>query len=198
VTAPANGLIAKRGARVGAIAIGAFVAGSGEPLFRIVKNGEIELDAEVTETKLGKVAVGQKARIEVAGSGLFEGTVRLIAPEVDTATRTGRVRIFLGSDPALRTGAFARGVIETATGNGLAVPQSAILYSDAGASVQVVANGKVTTRRIETGLMAGQRVEVRSGLKLGDIVVAKAGTFLRDGDSVRSILPDAKLSEAVR
>jgi hypothetical protein len=37
---------------------------------------------------------------------------------------------------------------------------------------------------------------VTSGLSEGDVVVAKAGTFLRDGDAVRAILPDAKVSEA--
>jgi hypothetical protein len=37
---------------------------------------------------------------------------------------------------------------------------------------------------------------VRKGLVEGDIVVAKAGTFLRDGDAVRAVLPDAKISEA--
>jgi RND family efflux transporter MFP subunit len=198
VKSPADGLVTRRGARVGSIAIGAFVAGSGEPLFRIVARGEVELDAEVTETRLAKVVADQKARIEVAGSGEFEGTVRLVSSEVDKATRLGRVRIFLGDKPGLRIGAFARGTIETARARNLAVPQSAILYGEQGAMVQVVDNGKVATRRIETGLTAGSQVEVRAGLAEGDLVVAKAGTFLRDGDAVRTVLPDPKVSEAAR
>jgi RND family efflux transporter MFP subunit len=198
VKSPADGLVSRRGARVGSIAIGAFVAGSGEPLFRIVARGEVELDAEVTETRLGKVAAGQTARIEMSGAGNFEGAVRLVSPEVDKATRLGRVRIFLGDKPGLRIGAFARGHIETARARSLAVPQSAVLYGDQGATVQVVENGKVATRPIETGLTAGSQVEVRSGLAEGAIVVAKAGTFLRDGDAVRTVLPDSKVSEAAR
>jgi RND family efflux transporter MFP subunit len=196
VTAPADGLISRRGARVGSIAIGAFVAGAGEPLFRIIANGEVELDAEIAETRLAKVAAGQKARVQISGSGEFEGTVRLVSPEVDKATRLGRVRIFLGKNPDFKIGAFARAHIETARSKNLAVAQSAILYGDDGASVQVVTDGKVSTRRIETGLAAGTQVEVKSGLNAGEFVVAKAGTFLRDGDAVRAIMPDAKISEA--
>jgi hypothetical protein len=44
--------------------------------------------------------------------------------------------------------------------------------------------------------MAGGLVEVREGLALGDVVVAKAGTFLREGDAIRAVHPNSKISEA--
>ena len=145
------------------------------------------------------IAVGQIARVEVAGLGTVSGTVRLVSPEVDKATRLGRVRIFLGDNPGLRVGAFARATIVTANGKGLAVPASAVLYGPDGPSVQVVRAGRVETRRIKTGLAAGAVVEVREGLGEGDLVVARAGTFLREGDAVRPVLPGGhKLSEAVQ
>jgi HlyD family secretion protein len=193
VTAPADGLVSRRNARIGGMASGAAVA---DPMFRIIARGEVELDAEVIETELAKVAPGQKARVNVAGVGEVGGTVRLVSPEVDKATRLGRVRIFLGDDPNLHIGSFARGTIATAQGHGLAVPSSAVVFDADGAFVQVVHDGRVTRRSIETGLLSGNLVEVRQGLAEGDIVVAKAGTFLRDGDAVRAVLPDAKISEA--
>ncbi len=198
VKTPADGIVSRRSARVGSIAVGAFVAGGGESLFRIIKDGEIELDAEVAEAELAKVMVGQRARVEAAGLDAVEGKVRLVMPEVDKASRLGRVRIFLGDDPALKIGSFARAQIETAQASGLAVPQSAILYGDDGPTVQVVEDGKVATRRIETGLRDGSLVEVRSGLADGDSIVAKAGTFLRDGDAVRPVAAEAEVSEAKR
>ncbi len=192
VVAPADGIISRRMAR-----IGGYAAGAAEPMFRIVANGEIELDAEVTETRMGKIAVGQRVRVEVAGAGDVVGTVRLVSPEVDKATRLGRVRIFLGDNPALRVGAFARGSIETAAGRGLAVPASAILYGPDGASVQLVRANRVETRPVKLGLAAGAMVEVREGLAEGDLVVARSGTFLRDGDAVRPVAGDrSKLSDA--
>jgi RND family efflux transporter MFP subunit len=192
VVAPADGIVSRRMAR-----IGGYAAGAAEPMFRIVAKGEIELDAEVTETRMAAVKVGQTARVEITGLGHIAGTVRLVSPEVDKATRLGRVRIFLGDNPALRVGAFARGGIETASGRGLAVPASAILYGPDGASVQLVRANRVETRRIKTGLVAGALAEVREGLSEGDVVVSRSGTFLRDGDAVRPVSGDrAKLSDA--
>jgi HlyD family secretion protein len=191
VVAPADGVISRRMAR-----IGGFAAGSAEPMFRIVANSEVELDAEVIETRLASLKEGQAARVEITGLGTIPGKVRLVSPEVDKATRLGRVRIYLGDNPGLRVGAFARGTIETAKGQGLAVPSSAILYTANGAVVQVVREGRVETRRIKAGLAAASLVEVKEGLSEGDLVVARSGTFLRDGDAVRPILSRTTLSEA--
>jgi HlyD family secretion protein len=192
ITAPADGLVSRRNARIGATAALASV----DPMFRIVAAGEIELDAEVIETKLARVKVDQPVQIEVAGASVT-GKVRLVSPEVDRSTRLGRVRVFIGDNPALRVGAFARGLIETAQGRGLSVPASAILYDADGASVQIVQGGKVATRRVKLGLTAGGVAEVREGLAEGDHVVAKSGTFLRDGDLVRPVFaPTGKMSEA--
>lgn len=196
VRAPADGIISRRNVRIGSIANGGSLGG-GEPLFRMVARGEIELDAELSETRMAHVTVGQKAKVQVAGAGEVEGTVRLISPEVDKATRLGKVRIFLGSRSDLRVGAFARGTIETGRAHNIAVPQSAILYDEEGhASVQIVEAGIIVKRRIETGLTAGNQVEIKSGIAEGDLVVAKAGTFLREGDAVRAAEPAPKVSEA--
>lgn len=193
VRAPTDGLISRRNARIGGLATGV-----GEPMFRIVRDGEVELDAEVTEGSLAKIRVGQSAVVDVAGAATIVGKVRLVAPEVERATRLGRVRISLGNDPALHIGGFARGTISTAKSTGIAVPISAVMYSSDGPSVQVVVGGKVASRRITTGLTANGMVEVRSGLAAGDVVVARSGTFLRDGDEVRPLLPTSKVSEASR
>ena len=191
VTAPEDGIVSRRNARIGALA-----SSSAKPMFHIIARGEVELDAEVIETELARIHVGQKARIDVAGVGEVTGTVRLVSPEINADTRLGRVRIFLGDDPKLRIGGFARGVIDTAEARGLSVPTAAVVFDSSGAFVQVVRDGRVERRVIETGLVAAGLVEVREGLALGDVVVAKAGTFLRDGDAVRPVHPNSKISEA--
>jgi RND family efflux transporter MFP subunit len=182
VKAPADGIVSRRMARVGG-----YAAGAAEPMFRIVAKAEVELDAEVVETRLAAIGIGQKARVQVAGLGEVTGTVRLVSPEVDKSTRLGRVRIFLGDNPGLRVGAFGRANIETATSSGLAVPAAAVLYGPSGPTVQVVRGNRVETRAIKVGLAAGALVEARDGLADGDLVVARAGTFLRDGDTVRPV-----------
>jgi len=193
VRAPTDGLISRRNARIGGLA-----TGLGDPMFRIIRDGEIELDAELTEASLAKVRVGQPAMVAVAGSEGIAGKVRLVSPEVDRATRLGRVRVFLGTNPELRIGGFARGTITTARSTGLAVPVSAVMYDSGGPTVQVVTDGKVNVRRISAGLVANGLIEIRSGLTAGEMVVARSGTFLREGDSVKPVLPSAKVSEAGR
>ncbi len=182
VTAPADGIISRRLARVGG-----YAAGAAEPIFRIIADGEIELDAEVTETRIASLKVGQTVQIEPAGTERVTGTIRIVSPEIDRATRLGRIRVFIGANPKLRIGAFATGVIESARSRGLAVPVSAVLYGSEGPTVQVVADGKISTRRVKLGLTQGKLIEIKDGLAEGDLVVAKAGTFLRDGDSVRPV-----------
>ncbi|MDX2155017.1 MAG: efflux RND transporter periplasmic adaptor subunit [Hyphomicrobiaceae bacterium] len=182
IRAPADGIVSRRNAR-----IGSYASGLADPMFRIIAKGEIELDAEVTETRLGDLRVGQNVRIDAAGAGpgAVKGTVRLISPEVDPTTRLGRVRIYIGDQPGLRIGSFARGVIETASSRGISVPATAVLYGVDGPVVQIVSDGLIRTHRVVLGLSQGVRIEVRQGLAAGDLVVARSGTFLREGDAVR-------------
>ena len=183
VKAPEDGIISRRNARVGAMATAV-----GEPMFRIIAKGEIELDAELIETEISKIKVGQKARVSIPGVGDIDGTVRLVSQEIDKTTRLGKVKISLGVNPALKLGAFARGTIETANSRGLAVPASSIQFDPKGSFVQIVVGDIVNKRAIKTGLVSNGLVEIKSGAGEGDTVVARAGTFLRDGDRIRPIL----------
>jgi RND family efflux transporter MFP subunit len=191
VTAPQDGVISQRTARIGGLA-----SSVGEPMFRIIQKGEIELDAEIVETELKNVKVGQKAIVMVPQIGDFEGRVRLISPEVDKTTRLGRVKIFLGSKSQLRIGTYAHGYIETARSRGLAVPSSAVTFDHDVTSVQVVKNNTVKKHAVTVGLITGDLIEIKDGVSEGDMVVTRAGTFLRDGDVVHPIMPEATLSEA--
>lgn len=191
VTAPQDGVISRRTARMGALA-----SSVGEPMFRIIQKGEIELDAEIVETELKNVKIGQKAIVSVPQIGEFEGKVRLVSPEVDKTTRLGRVKVFLGSNPQLRIGTYAHGRIETAHSRGLGIPTSAVTFDQGSTYVQVVSANRVKKQAVRLGLISGDLVEVKEGLNDSDLVVTRAGTFLRDGDAVRPVVPEAKLSEA--
>ena len=184
VTAPTDGVISQRKGRIGGMA--ALV--SQEPMFRVIEKGEIELDAEVPQAHIARLAIGQKARVAIPGNGEVEGTVRLISPAVDPSTRLGKVRVLLAKDPNLRIGTFARGEIIVARGTGLAVPRSAVLFGKSGPTVQAVENETIVTRSITVGLGDAEAIEVRSGLDQDALVVAKSGTFLRNGDRVRPVV----------
>ncbi len=191
IKAPTAGIVLARNARIGAV-----VSGAGEPLFRIAEDGAVELEAEVPETALARIAVGQTAAIHVAGSSaVIPGTVRLVAPRIDAASRLGRVRIALPADAAVNVGAFARATIEIARHDGVALPQSAVVTIAGKPTAQVVVNGRIETRNLETGISGEGLVEVRSGVKEGEEVVLRAGTFVRDGDQVTPVAAKEGVSD---
>ena len=187
IRAPEAGIVNRRTARVGGTATAV-----GEPLFRLIARGEIELEGEVPETWLPRIKVGDPARLDLEDGRQIVGKVRRVYPEVDRTTRLGKVRIALGDDPALRIGAFGRGTVEVARRTGVAVPVSSLLFSaDGSAGVLVAKDGRVEARKVMPGLSAAGFSEIRSGLSAGEAVVARAGSFLRDGDRVRAVPPEA-------
>lgn len=183
IRAPVAGIISRRTARLGAV-----VMGAGDPLFRIIQDGAIELEADVPELQLAKLRPGQPARLETA-AGPRPGTVRLVSPEVNRTTRLGRVRVTVEGNETLVIGSFARAAIEVARRDGVLAPLSAVLFQPDGAVVQVVKDGTVETRTVQIGLRNGAQAEIRQGLQPGETVVAVSGTFIRGGDKVTPLAP---------
>jgi len=164
--------------------IGAPVSPGGEPLFRIARQGELELVGDVPVASMARLAPDQPARVEVIGVGAMDGKVRLVSTAVNPTTQLGRVNILLGSDQRVRVGVFGQATIELARRCGPALPVSAVLYGPGGAIVQVVRNDRVETRTVTVGQIKGDKAEIRQGLAEGETVVVRAGAFVRDGDEV--------------
>ncbi len=188
VQAPAAGIISARFAVIGSTA-----SARAEPLFRIVAQGEMELLADVSAGRHADLAANQSAKIEVVGVGELDGKVSLVSQAINPTTQLGEVRVFIGSDPRLRVGTFGRATVSVGRRCAPAVPLSAVLWGTEGAIVQVVRDNQIETRRVSIGLLAAGQVEIREGLREGDMVVARAGAFLREGDRVKP-MPAAESS----
>jgi HlyD family secretion protein len=182
VQAPVAGLVASSTAVIGAVA-----SGKGEALFSIVARGEYDLVGLVPVQDIGRLAVDQSARIRIVGAGQVDGKIRRIAPTVEPNSQLGQVRIGLTTNRRLLLNSSGRALIKTGQSCGLSVPLTAVLHGTAGTVVQVVRRQRVETKRVEVGLMSGGQVEIRDGLNEGDIVVARAGALLREGDPVRPV-----------
>jgi len=186
VKAPVSGIVSRRSAKLGADA-----STSGEPLFRIIENGAIDLDADVPEQELARLAVGMPAELKLSGvEGAVSGHVRLVDQEVDKASRTGKARIALDDVSHAHIGAFASGEVELARREGVSAPASALTRDGDSARLDVVRDGKVEERRVTPGIVNGDAVEIKQGLAEGESVVARAAAFLRPGDRVRPV-PEA-------
>jgi HlyD family secretion protein len=184
VQATVSGVISRRNARIGGVASGSAVA---QPMFNIIANGEIELEADVPEQDLARLRADQRAVISIAGTGEVTARIRLVMPEIDKATRQGRVRISIADGTRVRIGSFGRGEVLVRAAEALALPASAVLFGAEGAYVQLVSASRIVTRKVETGLHTATLVEIISGVHLGELIVAKAGTFLREGDLITPV-----------
>ncbi|MFB6448226.1 efflux RND transporter periplasmic adaptor subunit [Bradyrhizobium tunisiense] len=183
VTAPVAGVIAASTAQ-----IGNFASAKGEALFTIVARSEYDLVGLVATTDLRKLAVNQPATVRISGAGDIDGKVRRIGPTVEPNIQQGMVYIGISSQKRLLLKASGRALIKSGQSCNVAVPLTAVQYSSAGTVVQVIRRNRVETKRVEVGLMSGGNIEVRDGLNEGDVVVARAGALLREGDPVRPVM----------
>lgn len=185
VLAPDDGVISARSATVGAVVPG------GQELFRMIRQGRLEWRAEVAATELALLKPGMSAIVTPANGAAVRGTIRMIAPTVDTQTRNGLVYVDLPAPGMAKAGMFARGEFELGSAPGLTLPQSAVLLRDGFSYVlRVVTAGthaKVAQTKVTVGRRVADRIEITGGLDAAARVVASGGAFLADGDTVRVV-----------
>ena len=183
--APVSGLVLARNVRPGDLPAG---SASGQPLFRMARDGLIEIDAEVPESDLAKLKPGQKAEVALPSGAKVTGTVRLISPEVDQTTKLGRARILLPVRPDLRPGGYAYARLPGVKSNGLVAPDRSVSYDADGAAVYVVdPSNRVHRVAVRTGERAGGFVELLQGPPAGSRVLVSGSSFVLDGDKVAPV-----------
>jgi HlyD family secretion protein len=191
LVAPVAGTVSNVSATVGTMA-----SARADPLFRIIARGEFEMVGDVPAKDMPALAAGQVATIRVVGAPSVQGRVRSVSSTIDPITQVGQVRIQITTQrPRLLVNASGRATIKTGESCNVAVPLTAILYGRGGAVIQVVRRQRVETKQIEVGLMSSGQIEIKEGLNEGDIVVARAGAVLREGDVVRTIMAEERATK---
>jgi RND family efflux transporter MFP subunit len=187
ISAPVEGTVLTRRAEAGQIA-----NPGGEPLFRVASGGEVEMRGQIAEQDLAQVKTGQGATVYLTGiERAFTGQVRLLGAIIDPQTRLGDIRIQLKPDAALRPGAFARAVVAVARTSRPVLPQTAVMADANGSYVLIVDSAsRVERRPVRVSGATDSGVIIAEGLSGSERVVATAGGFLRDGETV-SVAPAA-------
>lgn len=157
----------------------------GDPVLRLQSFARVWVMARIPEQDLPLLRGGLPARLTFpsAPGAPGSGYVDYIYPTIDSATRTGRVRIEVDNDNGLlRPGAYADITLDLPGEPRLSVPTEAVLRDSRGAHVIVaLGDGRFAPRTLSTGLVAGERTEVLAGLAEGERVVA-SGQFLLDSE----------------
>lgn len=175
ILAPASGHVIEKNVVAGA------AVSPGMRLLRIAGLDRVWVEAEVYESELGLLAVGDAATVTLPHlpGRSFHGRIGFVYPWLDGATRTGRVRIELPNPGlALKPEMYAEVVFEPALGERLAVPEEAILYAGERHYVFLdLGDGRLRPQAVTLGQRAGEWVEILDGLEAGEAVVT-SGNFL--------------------
>lgn len=161
---------------------------AGDTLFRIADLSSLWVIAEIAEQDLALVRPGQSARLSMPAmpGETREAIVDFVYPDIDMATRTGRVRLIVpNADGRLKLGHFVGVDIGAPVGGEpvLAVPAASVI-DDGTRRVVFVArgNGLFEPRDVRLGARAGADIEIREGLVAGEEIVT-SGIFLIDAES---------------
>lgn len=188
VVAPISGVVASR-----SIKPGNFVQ-INTPIFRIVDTSRLEATLDVPERELSTIRAGLpvKLTVDALPGREFEGVVDRVAPVVDSGSGTFRVICAFEGDKGLQPGMFSRIRIDyDRRADALVIPRIALLDDEGESAVYSVRDGKATRVPVKLGYVDGPLVEVREGLKEGDVVVTAGKVALREGSAVQVIGDDA-------
>lgn len=185
IVAPMSGVIARRGVEPGE------QAGPGFPVFTIMQIQPVQVRIGVPEAQIGRIAVGQRTMITIPSlrNRSFEGRVRLVGIAADPASRTFLTKIEVANPGnVLKPGMIAEVRIHSNQRvEALTIPAEAVIRDANGVMRVFVYEPKeerVFARRVDIGSALGQEVEVRSGLKRGEMVVIGGQHRVREGGKV--------------
>jgi RND family efflux transporter MFP subunit len=181
IRAPVSGYVLERKVETGQTVS----AGSGI-LFRIAKDGQLELQAKLSEDDLAQVDVGIPATVTPVGTDrVFSGNIWQISPMIDAQSRQGMARVALPFDKALRPGGFASVEIKSGAMTARVLPESAVQTGPNGSFVYVVGKGnKVKQRPIKVGPVTANGLIIQEGLDGTERVVLYAGGFLNPDETI--------------
>jgi RND family efflux transporter MFP subunit len=155
-------------------------------LFTVADLSSVWVQAQVFQNDLGRIKVGDPATLTVSTfpGRTFRGRVDFIYPQLDTDTRTAKVRIVSSNAGLqLKPGMFVNATLKVSMGSQLVIPASGVLQSGSRQIAFVErSDGYLEPREVELGTRVGDDFVVTKGLKAGEQIVTSAN-FLIDSES---------------
>ncbi|MBT3603267.1 MAG: efflux RND transporter periplasmic adaptor subunit, partial [Candidatus Latescibacteria bacterium] len=169
VSSPLDGVVVQKFVEVGDM------AAPGAPLFTVEQQDPMKVTVQISERDLPYIQVSQPVVVRVEATRNTQdlaGRVEAVIPSGDPRSRTFEVRVVLDNKEAsLRSGMFARVQFQKDTRPGLLISASVVVTQGQLRGVYVIDNGKARLRWVRLGKVFGDRVEVLSGLSVGDQII---------------------------
>ncbi|HYH16201.1 MAG TPA: efflux RND transporter periplasmic adaptor subunit, partial [Flavisolibacter sp.] len=185
VVAPSSGVADQVNVRVGELFTGATATGA---QISIVNTGSLKVVADVPENYLGKIGVGSTIKVQLpnANNRTIETKVQVAGKTIDPAKRSFYIEAPIPSDPDFRPNQVAVVKIQDyATANAITIPLNTLQNDEQGKFVMVAVkegnNLVARKRKVVIGELYGERLEVKSGLQNGDVLVTDGFQNLYEG-----------------
>ena len=180
LTAPFSGLVTLRSVDPGAL------AKPGVPLLTLVDPSGFRLEAIVPESARASLRPGAFVPVTAGVLGrAVTGRIAQIVPGTDPSSRTFLIKIHLPQEESLTPGMFGRARLTIGKTTGLRVPERALWRQESLVSVFVVEDSIARRRIVTAGRVADHQVEILSGLRGGERIVADPVEGVQDGGVVR-------------
>jgi membrane fusion protein (multidrug efflux system) len=184
IVSPIKGRVIDKPIEVGS------VVSAKQLLLTVADLSQLIIRTAVSELLFPRLKPGEKisVRLDAYPGQEFKGTISLISPQVNPATRTGEIEVRVADAAGrLKPGMLATlTIITEQRENSLAVPSDAIIVKSDGQNVVFVAQDSVAQQRvIATGLITKTQTEIRDGLHAGERVVVMGQELLKDGMPVK-------------
>lgn len=161
------------------------------PILTVARTQPVKIIVNVSESELSKVRRGMPAIVtfDTYGNEIFNGTVTLVSPTVDHASRTFGVEVTLpNSDNRILPGMFGRVELSLGTARRVVVPDKAVVKQPGSGNHYVYvynADGTVSYNKVELGQRLGDSYELISGVEPGSTVVVSGQSRLANGMKVK-------------
>ena len=167
VESPIDGIVTDRRVETGDL------ANPGMLLLAVYDPLRMRLEAPVPVRLVDRLALGQEVEVSLERPArVLKGQVAEIVSEVDAASRTQLVKVHLdGVEGDVLPGTFGRLWVDAESRDAVYVPASAVRQIGQLAFVQVVRDGRAVRRLVKTGPVRGDRIEILSGLRAGDVIL---------------------------
>jgi cobalt-zinc-cadmium efflux system membrane fusion protein len=177
IRSPLAGTVVER-----SITPGQLLAAGTTPAFTVADLSRVWVMAQVFESDLGTVGVGDAATVSAGGRN-YAGQVTNITPEIDPDTRSMKVRVALNNPGGvLKRQMYVHVLIQARQDNqGILIPVSAVLRDDENLPFVYVVqpDGSFARRHVTLGNRSGDRFNIMDGLRVGDRLVADGALFLQ-------------------
>jgi RND family efflux transporter MFP subunit len=168
IRSPLNGVVTDKQINEGDL------ANPGQPLLSVYDPKQLRLEVAVPARLIPLITLNADVSVSLENPARdAKGRVEEIVSEADPASRTQKVKVRLQDAADLRPGQFGRLWIELPARDAMFVPSASVYRSGQLEFVQVVADGRAEPRLVKTGRSDGSRVEILSGLKAGEKILAQ-------------------------